>query len=78
MKQKLDHKEKDMKMKREWSDLLKKYLITFTILMFLTLWGATIIFHLESITLNFLITVGFAKVIGVVWIIVRHLFPDTK
>ena len=78
MEQLLRHKEEDMKMKVQWSNLLKWYLINFTILMFITLWGATIIFHLQPITLNFLITVGFAKVVGVVWIIVRHLFPDIK
>ena len=78
MKQLLSHRDIDMKMKVQWSKILQMYLIIFTIFMFATLWGATIIFHLEPITLNFLITVGFAKVIGVVWIIVRHLFPDTK
>ena len=78
MEQLLRHKEEDMKMKKEWSRILQMYLAIFTISMFATLWGAKIFFHLEPITLNFLITVGFAKVVGVVWIIVRHLFPDTK
>ena len=73
--QEREHRAIDMNMKVQWSNLLKWYLINFTILMFATLWGAG---HLEPITLNFLITVGFAKVVGVVWIIVRHLFPDTK
>jgi hypothetical protein len=67
-----------MKMKEQWSRILQGYLAIFTISMFATLWGATIFFHLEPITLNFLIAFGFAKVIGVVWIIVRHLFPTTK
>ena len=75
--QEREHRAIDMNMKVQWSNLLKWYLINFTILMFATLWCAKI-FFLETITLNFLITVGFAKVIGVVWIIVRHLFPDTK
>ncbi len=72
------HKEENMKMKKDWSGILRLYLIIFTILMFATLWGARICLDLEPITLNFLITVGFAKVVGVVWIIVRHLFPATK
>lgn len=78
LEQLLSHRDINMNMKVQWSNLLRDYLIIFTISMFATLWGATIIFHLEPITLNFLITVGFAKVIGVVWIIVRHLFPTTK
>jgi len=83
-KQRLSHRDRDMKMKEQWSHLLKNYLKTFTILMFVTLWfkGQCIekfcISNLSDTTLNFLITVGFAKVVGVVWIIVRHLFPDTK
>ena len=77
MKQLLAHRDIDMKMKVTWSNTLRMYLISFTVLMFATLWGYGIE-HLEPITLNFLITVGFAKVIGVVWIIVRHLFPTTK
>ena len=83
-KQLIAHRDRDMKMKEQWSNLLKDYLRTFTMLMFITLWfkGQCIekfcISNLSDTTLNFLITVGFAKVVGVVWIIVRHLFPDTK
>ena len=75
------------RMQRQWSILLMFYLVIFTIAMFTTLWfnGKCVlgnekfcISNLTDTTLNFLITVGFAKVIGVVWIIVRHLFPDTK
>ena len=77
MKQLLAHRDIDMKMKQNWSQTLQVYLLIFTALMFATLWGYGEE-HLEPITLNFLITVGFAKVIGVVWIIVRHLFPTTK
>jgi hypothetical protein len=78
LEQLLSHRDRDMKMKEQWSRILQEYLKIFIFLMFVTLWGATIFFHLEPITLNFLITVGFAKVIGVVCIIVRHLFPATK
>ena len=83
-KQLLSHRNINMNMKVQWSNLLKDYLRTFTMLMFITLWfkGQCIekfcISNLSDTTLNFLITVGFVKVIGVVWIIVRHLFPDTK
>ncbi len=76
------------RMQKQWSNLLMVYLVIFTISMFTTLWfngqcgvmwiEKFCISNLSDITLNFLITVGFAKVIGVVWIIVRHLFPDTK
>ena len=78
LEQLLSHRDIDMKMKVQWSNILRIYLVYFTCFMFLTLWGAGIFLDLDPITLNFLITVGFAKVIGVVWIIVRHLFPDTK
>jgi hypothetical protein len=88
MKQLLAHRDIDMKMKVKWSQTLQIYLLIFTILMFATLWfngqcgmlgiEKFCISHLSETTLNFLITVGFAKVIGVVWIIVRHLFPATK
>ena len=83
-KQLLSHRNINMNMKVQWSNLLKEYLIIFTTLMFITLWfnGQCVekfcISNLNDTTLNFLITVGFAKVVGVVWIIVRHLFPDTK
>jgi hypothetical protein len=76
------------RMQKQWSNLLMVYLVIFTISMFTTLWfngqcgvlwiEKFCISHLNDTTLNFLITVGFAKVIGVVWIIVRHLFPTTK
>jgi len=76
------------RMQKQWSNLLMAYLVIFTISMFTTLWfngqcgvlwiEKFCISHLNDTTLNFLITVGFAKVIGVVWIIVRHLFPTTK
>ena len=76
------------RMQTQWSNLLMVYLVIFTISMFTTLWfnGQCGVMWIEKFcisdlnptTLNFLITVGFAKVIGVVWIIVRHLFPDTK
>ena len=84
LEQLLSHRDINMNMKVQWSNLLKDYLRTFTLLMFITLWfnGKCIetfcISDLNPTTLNFLITVGFAKVVGVVWIIVRHLFPDTK
>ncbi len=75
--QDIDHKNKDMTMKQQWSSLLKWYLIIFTLLMFATLcFGKKL--GLEFITLNFLIAFGFAKVVGVVWLIVSHLFPDVK
>ena len=75
------------RMQKQWSILLMFYLVIFTIAMFTTLWfnGKCVlgnekfcISDLNPTTLNFLITVGFAKVVGVVWIIVRNLFPDTK
>jgi hypothetical protein len=76
------------RMQTQWSNLLMVYLVIFTISMFTTLWfngqcgvmwiEKFCISNLSDTTLNFLITVGFAKVVGVVWIIVRHLFPDTK
>ena len=76
------------RMQKQWSNLLMVYLVIFTISMFTTLWfngqcgvmwiEKFCISNLSDTTLNFLITVGFVKVIGVVWIIVRHLFPDTK
>ena len=75
------------RMQKQWSVLLMFYLVIFTIAMFTTLWfnGKCVlgnekfcISDLNPTTLNFLITVGFAKVIGVVWIIVRHLFPDPR
>jgi len=75
--QDIDHKNKDMTMKQQWSSLLKWYLIIFTSLMFVTLWNGKK-FDLHFITLNFLIAFGFAKVVGVVWLIVSHLFPDVK
>lgn len=87
MNQLLRHNEKHMNMKEKWSNILINYLVIFTILMFITLWfnGRCVvgtekfcISDLNPITLNFLITAGFVKVIGVVWIIVRHLFPPTK
>lgn len=75
------------RMQKQWSVLLMFYLVIFTIAMFTTLWfnGKCVlgnekfcISDLNPTTLNFLITVGFAKVVGVVWIIVRHLFPDPR
>lgn len=76
------------RMQTQWSNLLMVYLVIFTIAMFTTLWfngqcgvmwiEKFCISNLNDTTLNFLITIGFAKVVGVVWIIVRHLFPDTK
>lgn len=76
------------RMQKQWSNLLMVYLVIFTISMFTTLWfngqcgvmwiEKFCISNLSDTTLNFLITVGFVKVIGVVWIIVRHLFPATK
>jgi hypothetical protein len=45
--------------------------------MFKTLWGKEK-YDLDATTLNFLITVGFAKVVGVVWLIVSHLFPSSN
>jgi len=76
--QKREHRDRDMDMKEQWSRHLTIYLIFFTLLMYSTLFGGKMIFHLDDTTLNFLITFGFAKVIGAVWIIVRHLFPTTK
>jgi|GEM_PF-3037819 len=73
--QEIDHKNKDMNMKQQWSVLLSIYLIIFTYLMFKTLWCNQNHYHLDKITLNFLIIFGFAKVVGVVWLIVSHLFP---
>lgn len=88
--QKMDHKARDQAMKEMWSKLLRTYLTIFTIAMFATLWGNESTFYsfcysshcvnlgkfdLGETTLNFLITVGFAKVVGVVWLIVSHLFP---
>ncbi len=88
--QEFRHKESDMAMKQAWSKLLRTYLTIFTIAMFITLWGNESTFYsfcysshcvnlgkfdLGETTLNFLITVGFAKVVGVVWLIVSHLFP---
>jgi hypothetical protein len=75
------------RMQKQWSILLMFYLVIFTIAMFTTLWfnGKCVlgnekfcISDLNPTTLNFLITAGFAKVIGVVWVIVRHLFPDPR
>lgn len=75
------------RMQKQWSVLLMFYLVIFTIAMFTTLWfnGKCLfgnekfcISDLNPTTLNLLITVGFAKVVGVVWIIVRHLFPDPR
>lgn len=76
--QKIDHADRDMQMKETWSKILGIYLVIFTLLMFLTLWLNSDKLELEPTTLNFLITVGFAKVIGVVWAIVSHLFPSKK
>jgi hypothetical protein len=76
------------RMRLAWSWLLRLYLIFFTIAMFTTFWlngqcgiftiGKFCISKLSDTTLNFLITVGFVKVIGVVWIIVSHLFPHPR
>jgi hypothetical protein len=76
------------RMRLNWSKLLRLYLIFFTIAMFTTFWfnGQCGIFTIEKFcisklsdtTLNFLITVGFVKVIGVVWVIVSHLFPHPR
>jgi len=76
------------RMQLGWSGLLMVYLIIFTIAMFTTFWlngqcgiftiGKFCISKLSDTTLNFLITVGFVKVIGVVWIIVSHLFPHPR
>ena len=75
------------RMQKQWSNLLMAYLVIFTIAMFTTLWfnGKCVLGYekfcisdLNPITLNFLITAGFVKVIGVVWIIVRHLFPHPR
>lgn len=71
LEQELAHAEEDQKMKKRWSNLLGGYLIIFTLSMFGTLWCK----ELPESTLNFLITVGFAKVVGVVYVIVAHLFP---
>ena len=91
--QEFRHKESDMAMKQAWSKLLRTYLTIFTIAMFATLWGNESTFYsfcysshcvnlgrfdLGETTLNFLITVGFAKVVGVVWLIVSHLFPKNN
>ena len=88
--QEINHKARDQEMKEMWSKLLRIYLTIFTIAMFITLWGNESTFYsfcysshcvnlgrfdLGETTLNFLITVGFAKVVGVVWLIVSHLFP---
>ena len=72
------HKNLDMYMKIGWCILLAFYLLIFTIYMFKTLWNNRLIYELSPITLNFLITVGFAKVVGVVWLIVSHLFPSKE
>ncbi len=89
-KQEMDHKDKDMGMKEEWSRVIKIYLAVFTAVMFITLWGNESTFYsfcysshcvnlgkfdLGETNLNFLIAFGFAKVVGVVWLIVSHLFP---
>ena len=75
--QKINHADRNMKMKERWSLILGGYLSVFTLLIFLTLWfhGRWRISFLESTTLNFLITVGFVKVMAVIWVIVNHLFP---
>ncbi len=79
-RQEIDHADRNQTMKERWSWILGIYLAVFTILMFLTLWfsGKWCMNSLEPTTLNFLITVGFAKVIVVVWAIVSHLFPSKK
>ena len=86
--QEREHRAIDMNMKVQWSKILQMYLVIFTSLMFATLWfngqcgvmwiEKFCISDLSDTTLNFLITFGFAKVVGVVWLIVRPLFPDTK
>jgi hypothetical protein len=78
--QQMKHNDLNMAMKVSWSKYLTGYLITFTILMFATLWCGIFLpgRGLAETTLNFLITVGFVKVIGVVWVIVKHLFPYQK
>jgi hypothetical protein len=68
-------KAEDIKMKKEWSSIIKIYLAVFTAAMFITLWCNEWLFKLDKTTLNFLIAFGFAKVVGVVWLIVSHLFP---
>ena len=78
LSQEISHLERDMQMKETWSLILGIYLVIFTLLMFLTLWINSDKLELEPTTLNFIITVGFAKVIGVVWAIVSHLFPSKK
>ena len=69
--QNMDHIERNMKMKERWSWILGVYLVIFTICMFRTLWLS----KLPESSLNFLITAGFAKVVVVVFVIVKHLFP---
>ncbi len=78
--QQIKHNDLNMEMKVRWSFYLNVYLFIFTILMFATLWCGIFLpgRGLAETTLNFLITVGFIKVIGVVWVIVKHLFPYQK
>ena len=73
--QKIKHADENHEMKMLWSKTIRYYLITYTILMFLTLWLGSCHFGLKETTLNYLIIVGFAKVFGVVRVIVSHLFP---
>ena len=79
-KQKIKHNDDDQEMKKKWSKLLSIYLIIFTTLMFGTLWlnGSFFFKCLPETTMNFLITVGFVKVVGVVYVIVAHLFPKNE
>ena len=85
--------ENDINRKTEWSNLLKNYLIIFTIAMFITLWGNKSTFYsfcyskhcvnlgrfdLNSVNLNYLITAGFINVLGVVAVIVSHHFPSKE
>ena len=63
-------------MRKIWSRILGLYLVAFTITLFVTLWRKCA--ALDKTTLNILIIFGFAKVLGVVWVLVNHLLPVKK
>jgi hypothetical protein len=68
----------DHKIKVWLARFLMIYLCSFTFVIFNTVRKNSTTFYLDKTTLNLLITFGFAKVVGLIAIVVKHFFPIEK
>jgi len=66
--------EDDRVSKKTWSVFVMIYLLIFTFLLFVTLWGNYSRFHLTNVTLHILITAGFIKVVSLSFTVVNHFY----